>query len=177
MSSAQAKPFSQRLSYEKKQWKYSLCPAFSGFGRCETKLILDFIHKPSFWVPTVTSTHPRGFSSRLAGEPTISPSVQNIWPRKSYRRRGGGDQVQDAVRAYNIPRIHFCYRNDVEGKDVRLVQGTSGKDDGHVYNRAQRVTESTRHKYNTSNTDGITNGRKGWRVMSTVRECFTCTVM
>lgn len=56
----------------------------------------------------------------------------------------GGDQVQDAVRAYNIPQIHSCYSNELEGKHVRLVQGTSEKVDGHVYNRAQRVTESTR---------------------------------
>lgn len=43
-------------------------------------------------------THPRGFSSRLAGDPTISPRVQNIWPRKSWEQERAGQPWDRGVR-------------------------------------------------------------------------------
>lgn len=40
--------------------------------------------------------HVRGFSRRLPAEPTISPRVQNAWPRKSCRIRNTGCHQGDA---------------------------------------------------------------------------------
>lgn len=46
--------------------------------------------------------HIRGFSRRLPAEPTISPRVQNAWPRKSCRTRNIG-----------------CYQGDAHPREAR----------------------------------------------------------
>jgi len=63
--------------------------------------------------------------------------------------RRGGKSLSNSTNPNALPS---CYSSELKGKDVRIVQGASGKEHGHVYNRAQHVTESTRHKYNTSHT-------------------------
>ncbi len=68
-------------------------------------------------------------------------------------RRRGGKSLSNSANTNALPS---SYRSELKGKDVRIVQGASGKEHGHVNNRAQHVTESTRHKYNTSHTDNNT---------------------
>lgn len=72
--------------------------------------------------------------------------------------RRGGKSLSNST---NLNALPSCYSSELKGKDVRIVQGASGKEHGHVYNRAQHVTESTRHKYNTSHTDNITHSFVG----------------
>lgn len=45
--------------------------------------LLFLTHEKSENEYSKMNTHPRGFTRRLAGEPTISPSVQKTCPRKS----------------------------------------------------------------------------------------------
>lgn len=77
----------------------SLCPklGFSQFWvlflHTPNKLTPSPVNFPCIWSQvsyaveklTESCTHPSGFSSRLAGDPTISPRVQNIWPKKSWK--------------------------------------------------------------------------------------------
>lgn len=58
-------------------------------------------------------THPRVFSNRLAGEPTISPRVQNICPRKSWRssgREGGETGEQGGGDVHTVDEIQGLKR-------------------------------------------------------------------
>lgn len=55
--------------------------------------------------------------------------------------RRGGKSLSNST---NLNALPSCYSSELKGKDVRIVQGASGKEHGHVYNRAQHVTESTR---------------------------------
>lgn len=63
----------------------------------------DAGHSPPPLQPPPSPAHVSGFSRRLPDEPTISPSVQKAWPRKSCRERG---HHRSPIPSPSHPHLH-----------------------------------------------------------------------
>lgn len=63
------------------------CKCVSAMRRMEEQLFC--LHSPVLGSEgrKFVFTYPSGFSSRLAGDPTISPRVQKVWPKKSWNQQ------------------------------------------------------------------------------------------
>lgn len=117
------------------------------------------------------ASYPRGFSSRLAGDPTISPRVQKVWPRKSCRglawkknekkeRKKKRPEANPEHKKWSGKRAHWvafyqemcCTANKVkEGIHVRWIRRASRRENGQASSLAttteyNHVTERIKMK-------------------------------
>lgn len=117
---------------------YYICIRNTTIPQNQTKIV------QSLW-PSICChrTHPSIFSNRLAGEPTISPRVQNICPRKSWRssgregretgEQGGGDvHTVDEIQGLKwfpfAPQLSTLTTVIKKALDVRWTLRASGKE-------------------------------------------------